>query len=286
MGWYGLCGVHWGVKPGDEAVAGGDGGSTWVWERPQEAVAGTVVCKTPAQQGVPRVSQHPSPMGPPENLRIVRFLVDRTIPRQGRGGPSRIKRGSHGIACVPRATQWTRKPRAPTTKTLVCTTQVDHQYTRFSYVIWQHFICADQPQTPTRYQLVKETMKHVSINCTARGKNHKEVTTLIYLQLPSAECGVVWVFVGQCDWRGDWVGDFRSWLMICKWRVHRWYRCARVLGCTGNADFCGRVLLGCGNVGWCMSLGSITGSFGFGMGAFGRGWVTTSDLCERAHIRH
>ena len=25
VGWYGVCGVHWGAKPGDEAVAGGGG---------------------------------------------------------------------------------------------------------------------------------------------------------------------------------------------------------------------------------------------------------------------
>ena len=39
------------------------------------------------------VSQHPSPMGPPENLRIVGFLVDWTIPRQGRGGASDGQQG-------------------------------------------------------------------------------------------------------------------------------------------------------------------------------------------------
>ena len=62
-------------------------------ERLQGAVAATVVCKTSAQRGLPRVSQHPSPMGPHENLRIVRFPADRTIPHQQRGGSARDRKG-------------------------------------------------------------------------------------------------------------------------------------------------------------------------------------------------
>ena len=34
------------------------------------AVAATVVYRTMAQRGLPRVSEHWSPMGPPKNLRI------------------------------------------------------------------------------------------------------------------------------------------------------------------------------------------------------------------------
>ena len=106
VGWYGMCGVHGGVKPRDEAMAGG--GSTWGKERLERAVVGLVVCKTPAQRSLPRVSQHPSPMGPPENL-VVRFLADRTIPHQQRGGTAGNQKGKPwDFVCTKRNTVGSR----------------------------------------------------------------------------------------------------------------------------------------------------------------------------------
>ena len=40
---------------------------------------------------------------------------------------------------------------------------------------------------------------------------------------------------GLC-WAMRWVGGFCLWLPTGKWREHRWFLCARVLGCIGKTD--------------------------------------------------